>query len=185
LAGLNKAVHHIYRDVRFSKDKSPYKTNISAMFFRAPLAKNSSAGFYFSISPDGVDIAGGLYMPGPVELLAVRKAIIHNAVKFEKIPDSRTLRKLMGDCKGESTARLPKGFESADPQAQDLPRRKQFYYMRTLDPQAAVKPGLDGEIAAAFRAMAPVVEFLNQIFIADMNDSAGPRELPTRPKPMF
>jgi uncharacterized protein (TIGR02453 family) len=180
-----KAVHRIYRDIRFSKDKTPYKTNISSMFFRAPLAKNSTAGFYFSISPDGVDIAGGLYMPGPAELLAVRKAIVKDPAAFRKRITHRPLVTAMGECQGETTARSPRGFETADSAAMQLLRHKQFYFGRTLDAVTATRPGLDEKIIAGFRAMAPVVEFLNQIFIAEMNHEIDPAESPRRPKPMF
>jgi uncharacterized protein (TIGR02453 family) len=180
-----KAVHRIYRDVRFSRDKSPYKTNISAMFFRAGLSKNATAGFYFSVSPDGVDIAGGLYMPGPAELLAIRKAILHDPATFQKQIDSKPLRKVMGDCQGEGMVRLPKGFETTDPRAMPLIRRKQFYYMRTLDPTLATEPGIEKQIVTAFQAMAPVIEFINQILLASVQESAGPSERPVRPKPMF
>jgi uncharacterized protein (TIGR02453 family) len=180
-----KAVHRIYRDVRFSKDKSPYKTNISAMFFRAGLAKNSTAGFYFSISPDGVDIAGGLYMPGPAELLAVRQAIVRNPAKFQDLIDSRSIRSVMGFCQGERMMRYPKGFDSVEVQAMNLVRQKQFYFMRTLEPAAASEPGLDEEINTSFAAMSPFIEFLNRIFMAAVKESAGPSDLPVRPKPMF
>src|SRR2546423_6282119 len=70
-----KALYRIYRDTRFSKDKTPYKTHIAAIFPARGLPKHAGAGFYFHISQKGVEIAGGMYMPGPPELAAVRKAI--------------------------------------------------------------------------------------------------------------
>jgi uncharacterized protein (DUF2461 family) len=158
-----RAVHRIYRDVRFSKDKSPY----------------------FSISPDGVDIAGGLYMPGPPELLAIRNAILQDPVGFQKQINSRSLCKLMGDCQGESMTRLPKGFETTDAKASPLIRRKQFFYMRTFDPTLATEPGIEKQITTCFAAMAPVIEFINHILLASVKDTAGPQEMPLRPKPMF
>jgi len=180
-----RAVHRIYRDVRFSKDKSPYKTNISAMFFRAGLAKNSSAGFYFSLTPDGFDIAGGMYMPGPAELLAIRKAIAADPAGFKKQIEPAGLVKLMGPCLGEQLTRPPKGFESPDELSLALLRRKQFYYYRTLEPAEATRPGLDQQIAKYIAAMVPAIESINQVLLnAAKGTEESPRR-PRRPEPMF
>src|SRR6185437_8067272 len=70
-----KALYRIHRDTRFSKDKTPYKTHIAAMLPRQGLGKNTCAGFYFSVSHTGVEVAAGMYMPGPPDLLKVREAI--------------------------------------------------------------------------------------------------------------
>src|SRR6202050_55738 len=67
-----KAIYRIYRDTRFSKDKTPYKTHIAAIFPRRGLEKHASASFYFSVSPKEIEVAAGVYMPGPDELLAIR-----------------------------------------------------------------------------------------------------------------
>ncbi len=177
-----RAVHRIYRDVRFSKDKSPYKTNISAMFWRKGLPKNLSAGFYFSLSGDVFELAGGLYMPGPDELGAIRRAIAGDPVGFKKQIEDRACVKLMGPCLGESLTRDPKGYEGHPAAA--LLRRKQFYYFVEHESSVATKPGLEKVIIKSFNAMAPVIEFMNQIFLAS---AAGEEEepRPKRPAPMF
>lgn len=177
-----RAVHRIYRDVRFSKDKSPYKTNISAMFWRKGLPKNLSAGFYFSLSGDVFEIAGGLYMPGPEELTAVRRAIANDPAGFKKLIDDRLCLKLMGPCRGDSLTRDPKGYEHHPAAA--LLRRKQFFYFTEQQSSIATQPGLEKLIIRSFKAMAPVIEFLNQIFLAsDIGGEEEPR--PKRPAPMF
>jgi uncharacterized protein (TIGR02453 family) len=177
-----RAVHRIYRDVRFSKDKSPYKTNISAMFWRKGLPKNLSAGFYYSLSADVFEIAGGLYMPGPEELAAIRRAIANNAAGFKKQIDAKPCVKLMGPCRGESQTRDPKGYE-AHPAAALL-RRKQFFYFVEHPSTVATQPGLDKRIVRSFKAMAPPIEFINQIFLtSEAGDEEEPR--PKRPAPMF
>ena len=177
-----RAVHRIYRDVRFSKDKSPYKTNISAMFWRKGLPKNLSAGFYFSLSGDLFEMAGGLYMPGPEELAAVRRAIAEDAAGFKKRIEDRPCVKLMGPCRGESLTRDPKGYEGHPAAA--LLRRKQFYYFVEQKSSIATQPDLEKRIIRSIKAMAPVIEFLNQIFL---DGGAGEEEesRPKRPVPMF
>ena len=177
-----RAVHRIYRDVRFSKDKSPYKTNISAMFWRKGLPKNLSAGFYYSLAGDLFEMAGGLYMPGPEELAAVRRAIAEDAAGFKKQIEDRPCVKLMGPCLGESLTRDPNGYEGHPAAA--LLRRKQFYYFIEQKSSIAMQPGLEKRIIRSFKAMAPVIEFLNQIFVArGAGEEEEPR--PKRPAPMF
>ena len=125
------------------------------MFFRAGLAKNSSAGFYFSLTPEGFDIAGGLYMPSPAELLAIRTAIVADPIGFQEKLEPAGVARLMGPCVGEELARPPKGFDSTDALTNALLRRKQFCYYRTENHKSATAAGLDKHIAKCFAAMAP------------------------------
>ena len=110
-----KAIYRIYRDTRFSKDKTPYKTHIAAVFPRRGLEKHAGAGLYFSISPQDIEIAGGVYMPGPEQLLAIRTWLAENHAEFRKA--SRGPEKLMGKLYGDSLQRVPKGFDAAHPAA--------------------------------------------------------------------
>lgn len=177
-----RAVHRIYRDMRFSKDKSPYKTNISAMFWRKGLPKNLSAGFYYSLSGDVFELAGGLYMPGPEELAAVRRAIAEDAGGFKKQIETKACVKLMGPCRGDSLTRDPKGYEGHP--AATLLRRKQFYYFVEEKSSIATQVGLEKRIIRSFKAMGPVIEFMNQIFL-DRGDGEEEEGRPKRPVPMF
>jgi uncharacterized protein (TIGR02453 family) len=153
-----KAIYRIYRDTRFSADKTPYKTHIAAVFPRHGLDRHSSAGFYFHISPREVGIAAGAYMPGPEELFAIRTWLSHNHETFRKA--ARAPEKIFGQIQGESLARSPKGF---DPQhaAADLIRKKQWYYWVKLETKLAATPKLLPELLRHFRAAAPVMELLN------------------------
>ncbi len=153
-----KAFYRIYRDTRFSADKTPYKTHIAAIWPRHGLVKHSSAGFYFQISPKGVGIAGGVYMPGPDELRAIRTWLAANHTGFRKAIAQP--EKLMGKIEGESVTRMPKGF-AADHPAAGLLRMKQWLYWRELDVKLATSPRLAREVAKRFQAMAPVIEMLN------------------------
>jgi uncharacterized protein (TIGR02453 family) len=157
-----KAIYRIYRDTRFSKDKTPYKTHIAASFSRAGMERHISAGYYFSVAPDEVEVAAGIYMPGPEELRSIRNHLAEHHEEFRKILRASTLRKLMGELWAQQLSRVPKGF-SPDHPAADLIRYKHWTLFDTrLDPALVVTPQLLPELVKRFQAMAPFVEFLNR-----------------------
>ena len=153
-----KAIYRIYRDTRFSADKTPYKTHIGAIFPNRNLGKQSSAGFYFHVTAKKVGIAAGSYMPGPDELKAVRGWMAENHAAFRKA--SKKPQKLLGKLQGSSVTRMLKGFASDHP-AGDLLRMKQWLYWVELDVKLATTPRLLPELVKRFRAAAPVIEMLN------------------------
>ena len=155
IAEPKSAVFRIYRDTRFSKDKTPYKTHIGAFFPRHGMNKNSGAGFYVQISSKGVGVAGGAYSPGPEELAKIRNFIASDPAPFQK-PN-----KLMGELKGETLQRPPKGFDPAHP-AIDLIKMKQWYYWTELSVDVATSPRLKQEIVKRFKSIAPVLDLLNK-----------------------
>ena len=154
----DKAMYRLYRDTRFSHDKTPYKDHIAASF--PPRGVQDGAGYYFAISHKEVAIGGGLYMPQPQTLLAVRHRIAEQHEQFRKITQSRTLQSLYGPMQGEQLARVPKGFPK-DHQAADLLRFKRFIFYVELAPELAVTPALFTEIVKHFKAIAPFLDFLN------------------------
>jgi uncharacterized protein (TIGR02453 family) len=153
-----KAIYRIYRDTRFSADKTPYKTHIAAVFPRRGLNRHSSAGFYFQISTEGVGIAAGAYMPGPEELFAIRTWLTANYKTFLKA--SQKAEKVIGPLQGNSLARSPKGFDPAHPAA-ELVRKKQWFYWTEPNVKLATGPKLPGELLRCFRAVTPVLNLLN------------------------
>jgi len=154
------AIYRIYRDTRFSPDKTPYKDHIAAVFPRRGMQKHACAGFYFSVAPGEVEVAGGVYMPGPEELRAIRGHLLQFHQDFREIVSARPLRTLLGELEGDQLSRVPKGFP-ADHPASDLVRYKQWLFYIVLDPALATTPKLSGEILKRFRVMTPFVEFLN------------------------
>jgi uncharacterized protein (TIGR02453 family) len=154
------AIYRLYRDTRFSPDKTPYKTHIAAIFPRRGLDKHASASLYFSVSPEGVEVAGGIYLSTPEEVRAVRLHLLDHHREFRRIVRGRTVRSLMGDWIGEQLARVPKGFP-ADHPAADLVRYRQWLFDITLDAALAGTPRVYDEVMKRFRAMTPFVEFLN------------------------
>ena len=156
-----KAIYRIYRDTRFSKDKTPYKTHIAAIFPRRGLEKHGGGGLYFSVSAKEIEVAGGVYMPGPEALLAIRTHIAEHHEEFRKIIQARKLRTLMGELQGEQLSRVPKGFPR-EHAAADLLRYKQWLVWVMLDPKLAPTPKLLPEVRQRFEAMMPLLEFLNR-----------------------
>ncbi|MFB3779346.1 MAG: DUF2461 domain-containing protein [Bryobacteraceae bacterium] len=181
-----RAIYRIYRDTRFSPDKTPYKTHIAALFMPRGLVRHASGSLYFSVSPDVVEVAGGIYMPGPDELLTVRTHLAANHERLRVIVKDKKLRSLVGDLCGETLTRVPKGFPSDHPAA-ELLRMKQWYVFVELDAALATTPKLFGELLKRFRAMIPLVEFLNEPLRSRRSSAldrsrlfTGPRASPPR-----
>ena len=181
-----KAMYRIYRDTRFSKDKTPYKTHVGAMFPRRGLGKNTCAGYYVGVSQKGVEVAGGMYMPGPDELAAVRRAIAADPKRAAKLLDDKAVARLVSPLQGEQLARLPKGFDQ-DPASPlgGLLRRKQLYYFVTLDAAVATTSNLGKEVVRRFETMVPAVDFLNDAALAANAEKEPADAPPKRPEPMF
>jgi uncharacterized protein (TIGR02453 family) len=179
-----RAINRIYRDVRFSKDKSPYKSNISAIYPRKGMGKTAGAGYYFSISGDAVELAGGIYMPGPPELAALRKEIGDHPAQCRKVLENPKMTRLVGPLQGEQLTRPPKGYP-IDHSAVDLLRRRQLYYFSAMPAAIATQSGLDKLIVKQFRAMAPAVEYLNGIVASMTQGDDEESSKPLRPEPMF
>jgi len=156
----SKAIYRIYRDTRFSPDKTPYKTQIAASFARRGMEKHGAAGYYFAVSEKGVDVGGGIYMPMPETLLAVRTQIAAKHEQFRQLCGSSAIKRLFGAMQGQQLARAPKGFCAEHPAA-ELLRYKQFLLFTTLDPAIVTTPKLFTELEKRFRALAPFLDFLN------------------------
>jgi uncharacterized protein (TIGR02453 family) len=160
VADPKKAVFRIYRDTRFSADKTPYKTHLGAWFPRRGLAI-PGAGLYFGISASGIEIGGGIYHPPPETLRAVRTHIAENHARLRTILAQSKVKKLFGGLQGSELTRVPKGFDASHPAA-DLIRKTDWLLDASLDPAVATSPQLYKDLVEHFRAMVPLVEFLNQ-----------------------
>lgn len=162
IAEPRKAVYRIYRDTRFSKNKTPYKDHVAANFPRQGMEKHAAAGFYFSVSDKEIEIAGGLYMPDKDGLRAVRTHIEESYERFTKIINQKQLVELLGPLQGDALMRVPRGFNPGSPAA-DWLRMKQWLYFQTLDGTKHMKsPALLNEVATRFKVVAPFIAFLNE-----------------------
>ena len=165
LTDPKKAIYRIYRDTRFSNDKTPYKTHVAASFNHKALVKHAAAGFYFHLSPEEILLGGGVYMPGSAELLAIRRHISADPEAYRAVVSNRTFKRYFGEVTGERLSRPPKGFLADDPAIETL-KQKQFLAMENLDPELALSAKLLPELSKRFKALAPFIDHLNQPLLA-------------------
>jgi uncharacterized protein (TIGR02453 family) len=161
IASTKASVYRIYRDTRFSKNKAPYKTHMAAIFPRKGLDKHRGAALYLHISPQELLIGGGVYMPLPEDLRAIRSHIAENSTSFLKIIHAAKFRKLFGTLGGEQLSRVPRGFSAEHPAA-DYLRHKQYLAARIMKPDVATTSDFYRVVIETFRGMLPLVRFLNE-----------------------
>jgi uncharacterized protein (TIGR02453 family) len=169
----HKCMMRIYRDIRFSSDKRPYKTHVSAWWARDGLEKTSGGGFYMHISPDEVLLAAGVYMPEREQLLAIRRYLMENHVEVRKLLNDRRLRRRMDSFSGRPLTRAPKGFPKDHP-AMDLLLCRQWGLEAKLEPSIALEKALARQVIEHFRLAAPLVNALNEPLITAAERSKRP-----------
>lgn len=154
----------INRDIRFSKDKSPYKTNFGASINKGGKKAFATAGYYFHLEPGQCFVGGGIYQPGPEELRKVRQEIDYNFKDFKKIIGSKKFKSLYGDLDKSaefSLSRVPKGYEPENPAAEYL-KLKSFIAFVALSDEDLVAKDLVKKSAAAFETLQPLIDFINE-----------------------
>jgi uncharacterized protein (TIGR02453 family) len=153
------SMFRIYRDVRFGKDKSPYKTNAGVQF-RHALGRDAHApGFYVHFATDEVFFGGGIWMPDSEPLNNVRRAIADDAKAWKKVVEDKTFAKAFKGLEGEALVRPPKGFDPGHPFIGDI-KRKSFFAMHESSVKVATSAALIDEVDGAFRAARPLMAFL-------------------------
>lgn len=154
-------VFRINRDIRFSNDKSPYKTNLGAYISRGG-KKSPHAGYYFHIEPGNCFLAGGMYTPESGVLSAVRQEIDYNTAEFKSIIQSKEFKKLFGEIHGEQLKTAPKGYSKDHPEI-ELLRYKSYLMVHNISDTEVTKPGFTDKAVSVFKAMQPMNEFLNRV----------------------
>lgn len=160
VADPKKAIFRIYRDTRFSPDKTPYKTHIAAFFAKRGLT-SGAAGLYMHFSSSDVFIGGGIYHPERDVLLAVREHVRDNHGELRKMLAKPKVRALFGEMRGDTLTRVPKGFHPEHPAA-DLIKHKDWLLSAELKPAIATTAAVYAEVLSRFRLIVPFVEFFNQ-----------------------
>jgi uncharacterized protein (TIGR02453 family) len=160
VASPKVSMYRIYRDTRFSENKAPYKTHIAAVFPTRGLPKHEGAGAYFHISPDEVWIGGGMYMPQPQQLVAVREHIAGHVKQLRAIVESPGFRKHVGPLRGDALKRVPRGFAKDHPAAEYL-KLRHFIAGADLPPTLATSPQFYKTLLTVFRQITPLARFLN------------------------
>jgi len=161
VASPKTSLYRIYRDTRFSENKTPYKTHVAAVFPCRDLPKHQGAGLYFHVSPDEVWIGGGMYAPETSQLQAVREHIAANVRKLRAIVESPSFRRTIGSLEGERLKRVPRGFPPDHPAAEYL-RFRQFLAGAEFPSASATTPRFYANVVRVFREVAPLVRFLNE-----------------------
>jgi uncharacterized protein (TIGR02453 family) len=158
---VKDCVFRIYRDVRFSKDKTPYKSNMGASLNMGG-KKIHSAGYYFHCEPGQSFIAGGFYMPMPPDLARIRQEIDYNFPEWKKIVENKSFKKFF--TKGvegvELLSRPPKGYDENNPAISYL-KMKSFIVSHPVSNEVLVSKLLLKECIQSFTAMKPMNDFLN------------------------
>jgi uncharacterized protein (TIGR02453 family) len=173
IATPRASMYRIYRDTRFSADKTPLKTHVAAVFPHRLLPKHEGAGLYLEVSAQHVWYGGGMYMPSTSQLHLVREHIAANHRRFRTLVESPAFRRTFGELSGEQLKRVPLGFPKDHPAA-DFLKFRQFLAGCEKPAAFAVSPGFYRSIVAAFRVLAPVIAFLNAALIADPRRGSDP-----------
>jgi uncharacterized protein (TIGR02453 family) len=160
VASPKVSMYRIYRDTRFSDNKTPYKTHIAAVFPTRGLPKHEGAGLYFHIAPDEVWIGGGMYSPQPAQLFAVREHIAGHLKQLRAIVESPAFRAHLGELQGDKLKRMPRGFASNHPAGEYL-KFRHFLAGADLPPTLATSPKFYKTLLTIFRAVTPLTRFLN------------------------
>lgn len=147
-----------YRDTRFAKDKTPYKTNVGIQFRHERGKDVHAPGFYFHIDPTEVFVGAGLWHPESKALRKIREAIVEHPDKWKAARDQRSFKRhyRLG---GESLTNPPRGFDKTHPLIDDL-KRKDFIAARTLTHKDLYSPQLVRDVARTFKAATPFMAFL-------------------------
>lgn len=161
-----KSLHRIYRDTRFSTNKVPYKTNWNGHFRRA--TKYRRGGYYFHIEPGRTFIAGGFWGPIPADMKLIRDDIAFDATPLRNILNSADFKSTFGTLRGEQLKTAPKGF-SADHEAIDLLRYKQFVLVRGFTDAEVLSDDFVAKAGQVYRHMRPFFDYMSEVLTTDVN----------------
>lgn len=155
----------IYRDTRFSADKTPYKQHIAAWWSPRGAEKTSDAGYYLHLGPTELTIAAGVYMPSKDQLLAIRRSLLDHHEEFASLLREPKLRRRFALHDPMPLTRAPKGFPAEHPAAEWI-RWRQWGVVANLPPETALDPKLPRIVDQHFRLAAPLVDFLHRAIIS-------------------
>ncbi len=160
-------IFRIYKDVRFSKDKSPYKTNFGAGYSRTkPLLRG---GYYVHLEPQNSFVGGGFWAPNNQDLMRLRKEFEMDASEIKKIVSDKTFVKYFGELQGEDGVKTaPKGFDKNHPDI-DLIKKKQYVVMRKFSDQEVLADSFSKEVLNTFLAMRPFLDYMSEVLTTDLN----------------
>lgn len=161
-----ESLFRIYKDVRFSKDKTPYNTRWHGSFKRA--TKKLRGGYYFNIQPGGSFLAGGFWDPEPEDIKRIRQDIDLNSETWKKLLGNKTLLKTFGKMTGDQLGSAPRGYAKNHP-AIDLLRYKQFIFKYEITDKEVFSPGFIKNVSGVFKKMRPFFNHMSEVLTTDAN----------------
>lgn len=159
-------VFRIYRDVRFSKDKTPYNYHRSISFSRA--TEKLRGGYYLKISPGESMMAGGFFKPSPADLLRIRKEFETDDFEIREIIAEENFQKLFGDLEGEEVKSAPRGFDKNHASI-DLIRKKSFLVTRNFSDEEVLSQNFREELKLSYLALRPFFDYMSDVLTTDIN----------------
>ena len=156
----------IYRDTRFSTDKTPYKSYWAGHFKR--VKPHLRGGYYYQVGPGHTMLAAGFFAPNPSDLLRIRQDIDYNYKDWQRILSQKKFRQMFGPLKGSGVQTVPRGFDRNHP-ALDLLRHKQFYAEHRFTDEEALQPGFSKKLNEAFKAVRPWFDYMSEVLTTDAN----------------
>ncbi len=156
----------IYRDVRFSKDKTPYQPHFAGSFSRA--GARLRGGYYLRIRPGESFIATGFWQPNKEDILRIRKELELDSTEFREIINEKSFKTTWGALQGEELKTAPKGFSKEDPNI-DLIRKKQFIFTRQFTDKEVLSPEFFNTVSNSFKAIRPYFDLMSDILTTDLN----------------
>lgn len=159
-------VFRIYRDVRFSADKTPYKTHFGGSFSRA--GARLRGGYYLHIKPNGSFIATGFWEPSKEDLFRIRKEFESDTSHFKEISNQSGFKEVWGELQGEELKTAPKGFDKDHPNI-DLIRKKQFIFIRNFKDSEVLSPDFIDHIDGSFKAIRPYFDLMSEVLTTNLN----------------
>ncbi|WP_439558642.1 DUF2461 domain-containing protein [Dyadobacter sp.] len=163
-----KSLQRIYRDTRFSPDKTPYKTNWSGSFTRATAQRRG--GYYFHIEPGNTFVAGGFWAPEPGDMKLIRDDISFDPEPIRKIISSKEFTDTFGSLRGEQLKTTPKGFDPTN-EAIDLLRYKQFLLQRKFTEKEVLSSDFVQEANLTYIRMRPFFDYMSEVLTSNADGS--------------
>jgi uncharacterized protein (TIGR02453 family) len=155
-------IFRINRDIRFSKDKTPYKLRLSAVIAPGGKKDYMGEGMYFEFGPEHVRFYSGVYQLDKASLLKIREAIAANPFEFKKLYSDPAFETMYGTIRGEQNKIVPKEFKSAA-EIEPLLYNKQFYYFAEHEPSLILDDQLDAKLVEAYKVAKPIEEYFTKI----------------------
>lgn len=159
-------IFRIYRDVRFSKDKTPFKARFAGSFKRATAARRG--GYFINIEPGQSMAGGGFYAPNPADLKRIRQEFEMDDTEIRDILKAPKFKKMFGGLQGDAVKSAPRGFDAEHP-AIDLIRMKQFYVVRHFTDKEVLQDNFADQVMDTYKTLRPYFDFMSSVLTTNLD----------------